>query len=146
MKKGIKNTQKAVLSFKFVKTQIMSGSQDQKERKTASTVTTIFLEQKITSAQIRFCNDRWPSRLVEWTNNEHIKITLLATHSQKKKKNSLHLRKKIKTTFQNNNKSNNETTTTATTTTATTTTTTATTTTTTATTTFTTRIIRMVVL
>ena len=58
VKKGIKNTKKAVLSFKFVKTQIMSGSQDQKERKTASTVTTIFLEQKITSAQIRFCNDR----------------------------------------------------------------------------------------
>ena len=67
----------------------MSGSQDQKERKTASTVTTICLEQKITSAQIRFCNDRWPSRLVEWTNNEHIKITLLATHSPKKWKKKI---------------------------------------------------------
>ena len=73
--KGITKPKKAPLSFKFLKIQIMSGSQDQKERKTASTVTTIFLEQKITSAQYRFCNDRWPSRLVEWTNNEHIKMT-----------------------------------------------------------------------
>ena len=56
--KGLTKPKKAPLSFKFVKTQIMSGSQDQKERKTASTVTTIFLEQKITSAQICFCNDR----------------------------------------------------------------------------------------
>ena len=31
---------KAAVSFKFVKTQVMSGSQNQKERKTASTVTT----------------------------------------------------------------------------------------------------------
>ena len=73
----------------------MSGSQDQKERKTASTVTTIFLEQKITSAQIRFCNDRWPSRLVEWTNNEHIKITLLATHSPKKWKKKMYHKKSL---------------------------------------------------
>ena len=29
-----------------------------KERKTASTVTTTFFGQKITTAQIRFCNDR----------------------------------------------------------------------------------------
>ena len=74
----------------------MSGSQDQKERKTASTVTTIFLEQKITSAQIRFCNDRWPSRLVEWTNNEHIKITLLATHSPKKWKKNCTTKNRLK--------------------------------------------------
>ena len=47
---------KAALSFKFVKTQGVSGSQDQKERKTASTVTTFF-GQKTTTAQIRFCND-----------------------------------------------------------------------------------------
>ena len=59
---GITKPKKAPLSFKFVKTQIMSGSQDQKERKTASTVTTIFFEQKITTAQIRFCNYRFPSR------------------------------------------------------------------------------------
>ena len=37
--KGIAKPKKARLSFKFVKTQIMSGSQDQKERKTASNVT-----------------------------------------------------------------------------------------------------------
>ena len=42
--KGITKPKKAPLSFKFVKTQIMSGSQGQKERKTASTVTTIFFE------------------------------------------------------------------------------------------------------
>ena len=53
----------------------MSGSQDQKERKTASTVTTIFFEQNITTAQIRFCNHRFPSRSDEWNNKEHIKIT-----------------------------------------------------------------------
>ena len=44
--KGITKLKKAPLSFKFVKTQIMSGSQDQKERKTASTVTTIFFSNK----------------------------------------------------------------------------------------------------
>ena len=63
--KGITKPKKAPLSFKFVKTQIMSGSQDQKERKTASTVTTIFFEQKITTAQIRFCNYRLFSRFDE---------------------------------------------------------------------------------
>ena len=73
--KGITKPKKAPLSFKFVKTQIMSGSQDQKERKTASTVTTIFFKQKITTAQIRFCNYRFPSRFDEWNNNEHIKMT-----------------------------------------------------------------------
>ena len=52
----------------------MSGSQDQKERKTASTVTTIFFK-KITTAQIRFYNYRFPSRFDEWNNNEHIKMT-----------------------------------------------------------------------
>ena len=48
---------KAAVSFKFVKTQVMSGSQNQKERKTASTVTTTFFGQKTTTAQILFCND-----------------------------------------------------------------------------------------
>ena len=48
---------KAALSFKFVKTQGMSGSQDQKEKKTASTMTTAFFGPKTTTAQIRFCND-----------------------------------------------------------------------------------------
>ena len=52
----------------------MSGSQDQKERKTASTVTTIFFQQKITTAQNRFCNYRFPSRFDEWNHNEHIKM------------------------------------------------------------------------
>ena len=56
--KGIVNIKKAALSFNFIKTQVMSGSQDQKERKTASTVTTIFFGQKVTTAQICFCNDR----------------------------------------------------------------------------------------
>ena len=60
--KGITKPKKAPLSFKFVKTQIMSGSQDKKERKTASTVTTIFFEQKITTAQICFFNYRFPIR------------------------------------------------------------------------------------
>ena len=36
----------------------MSGSKDQKERKIASSVTTIFFEQKITTVQSRLCNDR----------------------------------------------------------------------------------------
>ena len=58
-------TQKGTTLFKLVKTQIMSGSQDQKERKTASTVTTFFFEQKITTAQIRFCNCRLTSKFDE---------------------------------------------------------------------------------
>ena len=52
--KGITKPKKAPLSFKFVKTQIMSGSQDQKERKTASTVTTIFSNKK--SPQRKFAS------------------------------------------------------------------------------------------
>ena len=44
--KGITKPKKAPLPFKFVKTQIRSGSQDQKERKTASIVTTIFFSNK----------------------------------------------------------------------------------------------------
>ena len=44
--KGITKPKKVPLSFKFVKTQIMSGSQDQKERKTASKVTTFFSKKK----------------------------------------------------------------------------------------------------
>ena len=63
--KGITKPKKAPLPFKFVKTQIMSGSQDQKEKKTASTVTTIFFEQKIPTAQIRFCNYRLTSKFDE---------------------------------------------------------------------------------
>ena len=63
--KGFTKPKKAALAFKFVKTQIMSGSQDQKERKTANNVTTFFFEQKITTAQIRFCNYCFPSRFDE---------------------------------------------------------------------------------
>ena len=61
--KGITKPKKAPLSFKFVKTQIMSGMQDQKERKTASTVTTIFFQtkkspqRKLASATIAFLVD-----------------------------------------------------------------------------------------
>ena len=44
--------------FQIYETQGMSGSQDQREKKTASTVTTTFFGQKITTARIRFCNDR----------------------------------------------------------------------------------------
>ena len=51
----------------------MSGSQDQKERKTAKTVT-FFFKQKITTAQIRFCNYRFLSRFDEWNHNENIKM------------------------------------------------------------------------
>ena len=60
--KGITKPKKAPLSFKFLKIQIMSGSQDQKERKTASTVTTIFSikkspQRKFASATIAFLVD-----------------------------------------------------------------------------------------
>ena len=58
----------------------MSGSQYQKERKTASNVTTTFFGQKITTNQIRFYNDHYPSRIDEWNNNEYMKMTILATH------------------------------------------------------------------
>ena len=63
--KGITKPKKAPLPFKFVKTQIMSGSQGQKERKNASNVTTFFFDKKLTTAQIRFCNYRFPSRFDE---------------------------------------------------------------------------------
>ena len=56
-KKCIINPKKAALSFKFMKTQGKSGSQDQKGKKTASTMTTNFLGQKTTTAQIHFCKD-----------------------------------------------------------------------------------------
>ena len=65
---------KAALTFNFVTTQGLSGSQDQKERKTASTVTTTFFGQKIITAQIRFRNDSLLSVTAERNNNEHIKI------------------------------------------------------------------------
>ena len=44
--KCIINPKKAALAFKFMETLGMSGSQDQKERKTASTVTTTFSDKK----------------------------------------------------------------------------------------------------
>ena len=61
--KGIVKPKKAPLPFKFVKTQILSGSQDQKERKTASNVTTFFSykkkspQRKFASATIAFLVD-----------------------------------------------------------------------------------------
>ena len=48
-KQCIINREKAAVSFKFKKTQVMSGSQDQKERKTASTVTKTFFGQKMSA-------------------------------------------------------------------------------------------------
>ena len=73
--KGITKPKKAPLSFKFVKTQLISGSQDQKERKTASNVTTFFSnkkssQRKFASAIIAFLVD-----LTNENNNEHIKMT-----------------------------------------------------------------------
>ena len=47
-------------------------------------VTTTFFGQKITTVQIRFCNDRYPSRIDKGNNNEHIEMTLLATHCPEK--------------------------------------------------------------
>ena len=67
-----------------MKTQGMSGSQEEVERKTASTMTTTFFGQRITKAQIRFCNDRLPSITDEWNNNQHIKMTKLATQCPEK--------------------------------------------------------------
>ena len=60
--KGITKPKKAPLPFKFMKTQIMSGSQNQKERKTASNVTTFFSnkkspQRKFASATIAFLVD-----------------------------------------------------------------------------------------
>ena len=59
-------------------------------------MTTIFFKQKITTAQIRFCNYRFPSRFDEWNNNEHIKMTLLATHSPKKWKKNCTTKNRLK--------------------------------------------------
>ena len=60
--KGITKPKKAALAFKFVKTHIMSGSQNQKERKTASNVTTFFSskkspQRKFSSATIAYLLD-----------------------------------------------------------------------------------------
>ena len=52
--KCITKPKKAPMPLKFVKTQIMSGSQDQKERKTASNVTTFFSNKK--SPQRKFAS------------------------------------------------------------------------------------------
>ena len=51
---GIIKPKNAPLPFKFVKTEIMSGSQDQKERKTASNMTTFFSNEK--SPQRKFAS------------------------------------------------------------------------------------------
>ena len=53
-KQCIINPKKAALSFKLMKTQGMSGSQDQKERKTASTVTKTFSDKE--SPQRKFAS------------------------------------------------------------------------------------------
>ena len=53
-KQGINNPKKAALSFKHKKTQGASGSQDKKERKIASTVTTTFSDKK--SPQRKFAS------------------------------------------------------------------------------------------
>ena len=63
--KGITKPKEAALVFKFVKTHIMSGSQDQKERKTASNVTTFFSNKK--SPQRKFASATI-AYLVELTN------------------------------------------------------------------------------
>ena len=59
--KGLTKPKKASLPFKFVKTQIMSGSQDQKERKTASNVTFFSNkkspQRKFASATVAFLVD-----------------------------------------------------------------------------------------
>ena len=59
---GFTKPKKAAIAFKCKKTQIMSGSQDQKERKTASDVTTFFSnkkspQRKFASATIAFLVD-----------------------------------------------------------------------------------------
>ena len=60
--KGITKPKKAPMPFKFVKTQIMPGCQDQKERKTVSNMTTFFSnkkspQRKFASATITFLVD-----------------------------------------------------------------------------------------
>ena len=58
-KQGIINPKRQpVFREKVEKNQGKSGSKDQKERKTASTLTRTFFEQKITTVQIDFCNNR----------------------------------------------------------------------------------------
>ena len=54
----LSTTKRQLCLSNLSKTQVMSGSQDQKQRKTVSAVTTTFFGQKITTAQICFCNDR----------------------------------------------------------------------------------------
>ena len=58
-----------------MKTQGRSGSQDKKEIKTASSVTTIFSDKK--SPQRKFASAKIanPVNPDEWSNNELIKIT-----------------------------------------------------------------------
>ena len=63
--KGITKPKMAPLPIKFVKTHIMSGSQDQKERKTASNVTTFFSNKK--SQQRKFASATI-THLVDLTN------------------------------------------------------------------------------
>ena len=64
--KGITKTKKAALAFKFVKIQIMSGSQDQKERKTASNVT-FFSNKKSPQRNFASANIAYPVDLTNET-------------------------------------------------------------------------------
>ena len=75
MKNALSTSKRQLCLSNLFKTQGMSGSQDQKERKTASIVTTTFFGQQIATAQFRFCNDRLTSRTDEWNNKELIKMT-----------------------------------------------------------------------
>ena len=50
----------------------MSGSQDQKNCQYCDY---ICFGEKITTGQIRFCNERWPGRTDEGINTVHYKMT-----------------------------------------------------------------------
>ena len=73
-------TQKSVaVYFKDVKTEEKFSSQDQK-----LVETTNFIETKNSPAQIRQCNDHYPSRIEYMNKNEHIKKIISARHCDQK--------------------------------------------------------------
>ena len=68
-----KNT--VAVYFKDVITEETFSSQDQKLVETTNLSRQLSSDKEITTAQMRFCNDRKPNGIDDWNNNELIKTS-----------------------------------------------------------------------
>ena len=71
---ALTNQKSSAAFFKVVKTEETISSQDQKLVETTN-LWQLSSYKKITTAQIRFCNDRLSSRIDDWNNKEFIKTS-----------------------------------------------------------------------